>query len=89
MIDMPPLPDFLRAENRVPLTPEQEAEYAAWQRQHRSHRRERKRHRFDLPREMDATAWALLRQQEADRAAKQKARLAALKERRQLERGRR
>jgi hypothetical protein len=71
--EMPDIPDFLLAANRTPAPP-------GWK--PRTPRRDprRKRAPFNLPKTMDAAAWAMLREIEREREAKKKARLAALKE---------
>jgi hypothetical protein len=81
MIDSLDIPEFLRrpfdieAWRRSRTRTAQRARTIPW----KGYKPGKRRH--DLPRNMDATAWALLRQQEADAAAKTKARLAALRER--------
>ena len=69
------IPDFLRVENRDKLAPA-----PAPARPQPRPPRQRCR-RFDRPKSMDAVSLALLREIEREHAAKQKRRLAALRER--------
>ena len=70
------IPDFLRA------TPENTAaSRAAWKKPPKQRRPAKvKTKAFHLPKTMEPEAWALLRRIEKEKAEKQKARLAALKE---------
>lgn len=80
-MDMPDLPYFLKRERtaaprrgrikmreRVPVMPKPR----------------KRRHPFELPKTMDATAWAMLREELARREAVKAARLADLKDRKRL-----
>jgi hypothetical protein len=77
MIDLD-IPDFLRA------TPENTAAArAAWKETKPKKRSKQKnRHRFDLPKTIDPTGLALLKQIEQEKKAKQKARFESLRARR-------
>lgn len=79
--EWPELPSFLLVANRRPLSAEQQARLAVWL---KTPAKRSKRVPYDLPREMSPIAWALLREQQKAKAEKQKARLAALKERRRV-----
>lgn len=77
-MEMPDIPEFLRVANRVPLTAEQEARLAAWI---RKPPRRRRKQRWGLPQNLDATAQALLRAEEKRREEAKRARLQELRER--------
>lgn len=68
-MEMPPIPDFLRATG--PSTMKVELKVR---------KRKVKRQRFDLPANIEPAGLALLRQIEQQKKERQKARLAALKE---------
>lgn len=69
MTDMLDIPAFLRVENHVPLSPEQEARLKEWLRSRRPGARH-KRRRWDLPKSIDETGLALMKQIERAREAK-------------------
>jgi len=70
-MDMPDIPDFLKVENRSRIKIETQLP---------RHRRKReKKHDWRLPRHMDATSWAILKEQERAREIKKRKRLAALR----------
>lgn len=77
--EMPDIPDFLLAANRTPAPP-------GWKPIKPRRDPRRKRAPFNLPKTMDAAAWALLRELEREREDKKKARLTALKEARRAKR---
>jgi guanylate kinase len=74
------IPDFLRVKNRVPLAVKPE-----WLTKPRRDSR-RKKVRYDLPKSMDATGWALLKQIEGEKEEKKKQRFEALKQKKAEER---
>jgi hypothetical protein len=71
------IPDFLKVANITPLSPELRQRLNKWLR-----RRPTKEapQRSDLPKHMDATSWALLKEQERAKEAKKQERLAYLKQ---------
>lgn len=80
MIDFPDIPAFLRVENRTELTEEQQARLDERMAKVRPPRRTR--HDFNVPKNIEPAGRALLREIQKEKAAKQAARLAMLKERR-------
>jgi len=79
-MDFPDIPDFLRVENRKPLSPEVEVRCKERMAAARPASRRCRRQRFDLPKSMEPVGWALLKQIERQNIEKQKARLAARRE---------
>ena len=82
--DLLEIPGFLRVENRVPLSPEQKAKVEAWLKKGRRASKVDRAFNARRPRSWDATCERLQREIDAQKEAKKKERLAALKERNRL-----
>ena len=75
------IPDFLRVENRVPLSPEQKTKVDAWLKKGRRASKAEKTFGTRRPQSWDATCERLQREMDIQKETKKRERLAALKER--------